>query len=250
MKIALLSDLHANLQATRACLDDARAQGATHFAFLGDLVGYGADPGPVVDIVMQMAEDEGAWVVRGNHDEAALHPRAGGGTAESAGAGWTHQQLSPTQRSYLASLPLTARQGPILMAHANAHEPARWDYVTGPRVATLGMDIAYAEGVTHVFCGHVHEQRLFYDGAKARVMAFEPTPGVPVPVLPNRRWLATIGSVGQPRDGRTQAMYASFDAAAWRLTFHRVRYDHAAAAAAIRRAGLPAANAERLALGR
>ena len=82
------------------------------------------------------------------------------------------------------------------------------------------------------------------------MMRFEPTAGVPVPMPSHRRWVATVGSVGQPRDHRPDAMYAIYDEAAERMTFHRVSYDHQAAAAAIREAGLPEFFAERLALGR
>jgi diadenosine tetraphosphatase ApaH/serine/threonine PP2A family protein phosphatase len=81
-------------------------------------------------------------------------------------------------------------------------------------------------------------------------MMFTPTPGVAIPVPKHRKWLGTIGSAGQPRDGNTQAMYALFDTDRAQLTFHRVRYDHLGAAAAIRRAGLPAYLADRLELGR
>lgn len=250
MKLALLADLHANFQALQACIAHARAQGADRFAFLGDLVGYGADPGPVVSTVMRMAREESALALRGNHDEAALHPEAGGARADQAGAPWTHAQLTPAQREFLAGLPLVLEQLPVLLVHASAHEPARWDYVTTAQLATASMEAAGALGASHVFGGHVHEQRLFYEGAARRVMEFEPTPGVAVPVPPHRRWLATVGSVGQPRDGRPEAMYASFDDQAWRLSFHRVAYDHEAAAAAIRRAGLPEGNAMRLAQGR
>jgi diadenosine tetraphosphatase ApaH/serine/threonine PP2A family protein phosphatase len=105
-------------------------------------------------------------------------------------------------------------------------------------------------GASLVFTGHVHEQRLFYQGAVGKLMAFEPTPGVAVPVRAHREWLATVGSVGQPRDGDPRAMYALYDANNAQLTFLRVPYDHEAAAAAIRRAGLPEANAARLAKGR
>ncbi|MBE7939476.1 MULTISPECIES: metallophosphoesterase family protein [Ramlibacter] len=250
MKLALLSDLHANLQALQACLADARARGATHHAFLGDLVGYGADPGPVLDLVMAHAA-QGAWVLGGNHDAVAVQPPAGvPQRADQAGAAWTHAQLSPAQRGFLAGLPLVIREGEILMVHASADAPARWAYVDTPLSATASLAAAQAAGARWVFGGHVHEQRLFYDGAGGRVMAFEPTPGVAIPVPGHRRWLATVGSVGQPRDGRPQAMYALFDGEAQRLRFLRVEYDVAAAAQAIRRAGRPEADAARLARGR
>jgi diadenosine tetraphosphatase ApaH/serine/threonine PP2A family protein phosphatase len=249
MKLALLSDLHANRHALDACLADARARGATDFAFLGDLVGYGGEPAAVVERVMDMAA-HGAWVVRGNHDDAAaLGVSRRSPDADHTGAAWTAAQLSAAQREFLASLPLVLRKDFILLVHASAHEPQRWDYVNEGLRARVSMDAASAQGATHVFGGHVHEQRLFFQGAGRGPMAFEPTAGIPIPVPRHRRWLATVGSVGQPRDGRRDAMYALFDSALMRLLFVRVPYDHEAAAQAIRRAGLPENYAQRLASG-
>jgi diadenosine tetraphosphatase ApaH/serine/threonine PP2A family protein phosphatase len=248
MKLALLSDLHANLQALTACLADARARGAPHYAFLGDLVGYGADPGPVVDIVMEMAQ-QGAWVVKGNHDQAAVSPLPTSERADHIGGVWSHAHLSRQQRAFLADLPLVVRHESLLLVHASAVDPARWSYITRSAEAAESLMAAAAQQATHVFCGHVHEQRLFYIGATGKAMAFEPTPGVALPVPAHRQWLATIGSVGQPRDGKPEAMYAIHDSAALQLTFVRVPYDHSAAAAAILKTDLPAFNAARLAKG-
>lgn len=249
MKLALLSDLHANRHALDACLADARDKGATQYAFLGDLVGYGGEPAAVVDRVMELAA-QGAWVVRGNHDEAAVTPALASSGADHSGAAWTYSQLNSPQRDFLTALPLVVRQDFMLLVHASAHEPQRWAYVEDAMDATVSLAAGCADGVTHVFGGHVHQQRLFYQGAGRGAMAFEPTAGVPIPVPRHRRWLATVGSVGQPRDGRRDAMYALMDCAAMRLEFVRVPYDHEAAALAIRQAGLPAFYAERLAQGK
>lgn len=247
MKLALLSDLHANRHALNACLAHARAHLASQYAFLGDLVGYGAEPGAVLDTVMEMAA-QGAWVIRGNHDDAALAPRSNSARADHAGATWTARQLSGAQREFLAGLPLTHAHGFMLLVHASANKPGHWTYVEDAQRAADSLD--FAGDATHVFGGHVHEQRLFFQGLVGKTMAFEPTAGVPVPVPRHRRWLATVGSVGQPRDGRSEAMYALFDIDALALTFMRVPYDHTAAARAIRAAGLPESNAARLASGR
>jgi len=247
MKLALLSDLHANRQALQACLADARARQASHYAFLGDFVGYGADPDAVLDTVMEMAA-RGAWVLRGNHDHATLAPRAGSLRADHVGAAWTAARLSQAQLAFLDGLPLTVNHEFLLLVHASAHEPARWTYVENAQGAADSL--VHAGNATHVFGGHIHEQRLFFQGLVGKTMPFEPTPGVPVPVPRHRRWLATVGSVGQPRDGRSEAMYALLDTHAMALTFLRVPYDHAAAAEAIRAAGLPEGNAARLALGK
>lgn len=245
--LALLSDLHSNLHALEACLADARARGATQYAFLGDLVGYGAQPQAVVDRVMDLVS-QGAWALRGNHDAVAVAPPADTTRADSAGAAWSHAQLSAAHRDFLASLPLTQQQDSMLLVHASAHQPAHWHYVDDERSAQASLDAA-DETVCHIFGGHVHHQQLFYRGNGRGLMRFTPRADTPIPVSRHRRWVATVGSVGQPRDGRSDAMYALFDNRTAVLRFLRVPYDHAAAAQAIVRAGLPAYNAERLKKG-
>jgi diadenosine tetraphosphatase ApaH/serine/threonine PP2A family protein phosphatase len=250
VKLALLCDLHANRRALDACLSHAAASGATAWAFLGDLVGYGPDPAAVLDTVMRMAAG-GAIVLRGNHDDAAVQPPAMQRTAEDQSAAWTHAQLSPAHREFLAGLPLTATFGEVLLVHASADAPASWPYVDRPAMAQRCLAAAQRDAQRrHVFCGHVHEQQLYYHGADGRLHAFAPQPGVAVPLAPHRSWLGLPGSVGQPRDGDPRAMYALLDVAQSRLAFHRIAYDHAGTAAALRAAGLPEGFAQRLERGR
>jgi diadenosine tetraphosphatase ApaH/serine/threonine PP2A family protein phosphatase len=250
MKLALLSDVHSNLHALEACLSHARAQGTQQFAFLGDLVGYGAQPSEVLECVMDL-QARGAWVLRGNHEEVALEPPPAAHHLGDMGAQWTHQQLNPRQRGWLAALPLTQSVEAVLLVHASVNQPERWRYVDSPQAATASLDAARElPQARYVFGGHVHAQTLYYRGAVGQLMPFQPQAGVAIPVPRHRHWLATVGSVGQPRDGNPQAMYAFFDGDAALLTFHRVHYDHAAAADAIRRAGLPEFFATRLELGR
>ena len=250
MKLALLSDIHSNLQALQACLAHARAQGAEQFAFLGDMVGYGAQPSEVLDSIMAL-QAEGAWVVRGNHDALAVTPPAAVQKMGDMGAQWTHDQLTPAQRRWLAELPLTHAADTVLLVHASANEPERWRYVTDAVTATASLDAAQAwPQARYVFGGHVHAQTLYDRGAEGRLMPFQPQAGMAIPVPRHRHWLATVGSVGQPRDGNPQAMYAYLDTSAQVLAFHRVHYDHGAAADAIRRAGLPEMFASRLEMGR
>mgnify|MGYP003605207678 CR=1 FL=1 len=255
MKLALLSDIHSNRQALDACMEHARAQGAQRFAWLGDLVGYGADPGYVVQQAMALVAD-GHCVIGGNHDALAVNPpRPGDKAAISVaahGAGWTHDQLTPHEHAFLASRPLIAEVGGVLLVHASADAPERWRYVDNEAVAEQCLDAATQRpGIRHVFCGHVHQQTLYYRGTGRGLMRFAPQPGVAIPVAPRRQWVATIGSVGQPRDGDPRAMYALLDTEAWLLRFERVPYDHAAAAAAIRATGaMPDSFAHRLEVGR
>jgi diadenosine tetraphosphatase ApaH/serine/threonine PP2A family protein phosphatase len=250
MRLALLSDIHANIQALEACLAHAKAQGAEQFAVLGDLVGYGADPVAVLDRIQALVGD-GAWVIKGNHDAMVATPPTELKTVGDSTVQWTHAQLNAEHLCFLAQLPLTLQQDQLLLVHASFDKPELWRYVTDERSATASLDAcAGRPEVRYVFGGHVHLQTLYYRGAGLELMKFSPTPGVAVPVPKHRHWVATIGSVGQPRDGKPLAMYAMFDTQKLLLTFHRVAYDHQTAAKAIRRAGLPAFFADRLEVGR
>ena len=156
MKLALLSDIHANLHALQACLAHARAAGAQQFALLGDLVGYGAFPGEVVRWAMQAAAD-GAIVLRGNHDAAAAGPPTTGASAEHISVAWTRTQLSETERAFLAGCPLTARWQDVLLVHASAQDPERWIYLDRPeRAAQMGARLA----VNAVIGGATPESKL------------------------------------------------------------------------------------------
>lgn len=246
MKIALITDLHANREAVAAVLEHARAQGAQQWVFLGDFVGYGADPGWVVDVVREHVA-AGALAVMGNHDQAVVqgaspHMRADARYVVE----WTRERLSPVQLAFLAGLPMTQRRQAQLYVHANAHAPASWDYIVGRGDAVRSL---HATDCRYVFCGHMHEPMLYHVSGTGKAGDFIPTPGVPIPLPPHRQWLVIPGSAGQPRDGNPAACYAMFDEAAAALTFHRVPYDHEAAGAKIRAAELPQSLAARLADG-
>ena len=251
MKLALLSDLHANARALEACLTHAQAQGANQWALLGDLVGYGPEPEAVVAQCQRMAE-AGATVLRGNHDAMAVTPPVPASRQGEFTARWTHERLSEADRQWLASLPLTLRLESVMVVHASVNEPEQWRYVEDEGSAARSLQAAtdqYPE-VRFVMGGHVHHQTLYYRGQGGQLMRFTPVPGVPIPVPAHRRWIATVGSVGQPRDGDTRAGYALLDLDRHQLTFWRVRYDHVAAAHAVRAAGLDEALARRLESGR
>ncbi|MBI4996299.1 MAG: metallophosphoesterase family protein [Rhodocyclales bacterium] len=242
MKLAILSDIHSNLEALTACVAHAERHGADAWAFTGDLVGYGADPRACLAIVRRRAE-QGAIVLRGNHDDAAL----GGlwpdmNPVSREAAVWTRGQLGAAERDFLAALPYVVARDDLLFVHASAAQPEHWDYIAGTTAA--GRCLAATEA-NIVFGGHVHQPCLYYS-ARGEVSAFVPRPGVAVPLSAGRRWLALVGSVGQPRDGNPAASYAMFDGVSRRLTFHRVAYDWLSAAAKIRATGLPETLAQRL----
>lgn len=245
MKLALITDLHANREALSAVLAHLRAQGGyDQLALLGDYVGYGGDPAWVVDQVRELV-DQGAVAVVGNHD-LAVAQGAPSTMREDARAAvdWTRSQLSDEQLAFLAGLPLTVERDDCLFVHANAFAPAGWEYIQGRSEAMRSL---HATTKRYSFCGHMHEPMLYHLSGTGKAGDFVPVPGVEIPLLPNRQWLVIPGSCGQPRDGNPAACYALFDMATGLLSFQRVPYDVDAAAARVRQSGLNAAVAERLA---
>lgn len=245
MRLAVLTDIHGNREAFAAVLADVAAHGIDRLALLGDLVGYGADPEWCCDRAKALV-DEGAICVCGNHDTAVTGaPEAMSPLARRA-IDWTKERLSDTQRAFLASLPLTFEAAGILFVHASANDPGAWSYVTSDTKAAPSFR---ASDARLILCGHVHVPLLASCdiGGVVRQQAFRP--GLPIPLLPSRRWLAVVGSVGQPRDGVAQAGWALVDTDRGEITFRRTPYDTAAAAARIRAAGLPEALATRLLTG-
>ena len=209
-------------------------------------MGYGADPGAVLDIVAEHAA-RGAVVVKGNHDDAVATPDHDYYNETAAAAiQWTRAALGESHKRFLSSLPLVAHDEHACFVHASAASPARWEYVDSAGAADRS---AAAAAKPYTFCGHVHRQVLYGRDARGRMIAFRPHRGVPIPVRASRGWLAVVGSAGQPRDGDPSAAYALADLEAQSITFHRVPYDCAAAARKIRAAGLPEAIAYRVERG-
>jgi diadenosine tetraphosphatase ApaH/serine/threonine PP2A family protein phosphatase len=246
MRLALLTDIHANREALNACLAHARQQHADQYAFLGDLVGYGADPGWVVDTVMDHVA-RGALAVQGNHDEAATRETRPQMHAEAREAvEWTRGQLDEAQLAFLAGLPLTRQLGNLLFAHASAHEPARWEYVSGPVEAERCLRAARSR---MVFCGHMHAPALFRRADDGRMGSLTPEAGQCIALQPQHQYLVIPGAVGQPRDNNNAACYAIYDDEARAISYFRVPYDHGAAARRVIAAGLPIVFAMRLVEG-
>jgi diadenosine tetraphosphatase ApaH/serine/threonine PP2A family protein phosphatase len=244
--LAVFTDIHANRQAFGACLDSARARGAERMICLGDYVGYGADPEWAVETVMDLVE-RGAVAVRGNHDNAVGTTTESMSAMAQAAIEWTRGRLSASQRRFLADLPLAVQEEDRLYVHSEASNPCKWRYVQS--TSDAARSIAATEA--HVtFCGHIHQPALYSMSSAAKMTSFVPTAGVPVQLLGGRRWLAVVGSVGQPRDGDAAASFAMVDTTAREITYCRVPYDVEAAAARIRENGLPRWLADRLSVGK
>ena len=247
MRIAIFSDIHANREAFDACLAHAARQRADRYVFLGDLVGYGADPRYVTDRVRREIE-RGALAVIGNHDEAAA-------TAETrnmndyarAAIEWTHRALDEETLRFLLALPIKIEDEDRLFVHSEASNPHAWAYISDTMTAERSL-MAARQRLT--FCGHIHRPQMYHMAYNRPPQFFAPKTTMPAPLIATRKWLCVLGSVGQPRDENPAAAYSLLDTRLNEITYHRVAYDIDRAAAKIHAAGLPQILAARLFIGR
>lgn len=245
MRIALLSDIHANREAFEACLSHAAEMGAERYIFLGDYVGYGADPEWVLDKVADYVAS-GAIALLGNHDAAIFEDDVHMNDIAKAAIDWTRPRLSVKQKTFLQGLPLQKQEGEHLFVHASADSPAVWHYIMDTAAARRSFEATTAR---LTFCGHVHVPRIYRITATGKVVEFTPADAAPIELSSMWRWLNVIGAVGQPRDHITAAAYAMLDTARNTIAHHRVPYDVAGAAAKILAADLPDVLAARLLQG-
>jgi diadenosine tetraphosphatase ApaH/serine/threonine PP2A family protein phosphatase len=246
MRLALLTDVHANREAFEACLAHAERQRVDQYAFTGDLVGYGADPSWVVRTVMEYVA-RGAVAVQGNHDYSVTRPVRAQMHAEAREViEWTRGRLDPEQLEFLANLPLTRKHGNAFFVHASAHDPIRWEYVTGVEEAERSLRASHSR---IVFSGHVHAPALYRRADDGRMGRHVPEAGQRIVLQPQHQYLVLPGAVGQPRDQNNAACYAVFDDEAREISYFRVPYDHGAAARKVIAAGLPIVFAMRLVEG-
>jgi predicted phosphodiesterase len=240
MRLAVLSDIHANLAALDAVRDDLPE--VDEIWVLGDIVGYGPQPNEVIRRLQEL----GARSVMGNHDGAAI------GTVDSAwfnpdaasAIHWTSGVLDDNSRAYLAALPEVRRDGELTAVHGSPREPI-WEYITD---ASIAADNLGAYDTRLCLYGHTHVPVIYRaDGIHITVIAA--TASSPI-ALDTRRDLINPGSVGQPRDGNPDASYLMLDTEAGTAEFHRVRYDIALTQRLMREASLPRWLVERLSIGR
>jgi len=247
-RIGLFADLHSNLEAFEACMAKAEELGVTRMVFLGDIVGYNADPAALIERIAALVDSKKAIAVVGNHDEAIFKDyRNQMNASANAAIEWTKTQLQDSHVQFLKSLPLVIKEEKICFVHASAHNPSDWNYITDSMSAWRCVQNS---GKSYTFVGHAHEQALFYQSAVGKLIRFSPHPGDEIPVLQHRQWVGVVGSLGQPRDGNPEDCFAVFEPDSEALTFHRAPYDYFKASEKVWRAGLPEDLANRLLTGR
>ena len=232
MRIAIISDIHGNLEALTRALEIIEEEHVDDTVCLGDTVGYGANPNECLNLVREQC----SVVLLGNHDAAATDLTIANQFTLNAqlSAIWTFGKLLEENKNFLRSLaPMTSRDD-VLLSHGSPYEPEEWHYVIS-EFDTREAFQSFTEKIC--FIGHSHIPVIFSEVGKVQAVT---RPG---------RFIVNVGSVGQPRDGNPALSFGIFDTGAWAYRNIRSDYDVAAAAKKIRSTGLPRALAERLAVG-
>jgi diadenosine tetraphosphatase ApaH/serine/threonine PP2A family protein phosphatase len=242
MRVAIVSDIHGNRHAFEAVLDSIEGSECHEMWCLGDLVGYGAEP----DACVELARRHASICLAGNHDLGVIGtlPLEDFSRGAALAARWTQSTISAETREFLERLQPQMLDEEIGLYHASPRDPV-WEYVLSTLQAELCLDVQ-----SHRVClvGHSHVALSFSRPPDAAATGQTRTAGEQLD-LATGEWLINPGSVGQPRDGDPRAAWLELDLDGWTALFHRVEYDIAGAAAAIRAAHLPDSLAERLEYG-
>jgi len=240
VRYGILGDIHANLDALEVVLEHLDHESPDQIICVGDVVGYAACPRECIAII----RERNILTVAGNHDCAAVEKT----TIEYFNPDardailWTRDQLSPEDKDFLQSLPLTADIDELTLVHSTLHAPELFDYIQTVYDAFLSLQ-ALRNRVC--FMGHSHVPITFFDD-KPISYFMEPE----ILLAESEKILVNVGSVGQPRDQDPRAAYAVYDTELKTIWIHRVEYDIDRAAQRIWSANLPRMNGERLAMGR
>jgi diadenosine tetraphosphatase ApaH/serine/threonine PP2A family protein phosphatase len=245
MRIGVLGDVHANLEALRAVVAAMHSEGIDEWVQVGDLVGYGPEPSACIDLVREL----GCRVCLGNHDAAVigLLDTAYFNNFARTAIEWTRTQLRPRDLDYLRSLPLVIDRGLYTVVHGTLHMPEQFGYVLSPVEA---LDSLALQQTFLCFVGHSHVPAIYMQrNGDPRDLDVLYQPEAEACVRDHARVLMNVGSVGQPRDEDPRAAYATYDSETQIARIRRVTYDIPGVQRKIRAAGLPEMLANRLALG-
>lgn len=247
MKIAILGDIHGNLEALNAVLEETKRLGVTHYACIGDVVGYNANPKECLDIIRNM---DMLGIVKGNHDAyTSSNEDLSSFNAQAAQAvEWTKRQLSADDMEWLRNLPMKQHcyvqkyHTRFSLVHATLDNPDKWGYIFDRFTAESSMQYQWTP---LCFFGHTHTPLAFDKSDLTIGGTYEE-----IKIMPNHKYLINVGSVGQPRDRDPRAGFVTLDLVNRVVKLHRVQYDIEACQKKIISAGLPIRLSERLAVGR
>jgi predicted phosphodiesterase len=232
VRIAIISDIHSNLEALTKTFEIITEIGVDDIVCLGDIVGYGADPNKCVELVRERC----SFILKGNHDAAAVDLSEAETFTVNArlSAAWTHKVLAKENMDFLDALPYQQTKEEAFFVHATPCVPQEWDYILTEYDAKAAFR-CFEKSLC--FIGHTHSPVIFGEQGKAKH------------IEENNRFIVNVGSVGQPRDSNPKLSFGMFDSTRWEYQNLRSEYDIATASDKIVRAGLPRALAERLWVG-
>lgn len=247
MFYAIIGDIHGNLEALNAVLDDIRSFRVDRIINLGDTVGYGANPNECINLVRWLD----IITVAGNHDQVAAHKQTAEGFNYIAhqAIGWCMRQLTLEHKIYLHELPLALPFDSSSMAFHGSPRDVN-AYLIGAQRIKGAFDFMARKfsRINLGFFGHTHQRGLWAADQQGMIHQLEPQESK-IFLFREWRFLVNPGSVGQPRDGSPQASYVLYNSRERSLTFRQLSYDVTIAQEKILAAGLPPYLAERLALG-
>lgn len=240
MKYAVLGDIHANLEALMATIEECEKLGVQKYLCIGDVVGYNSNPSECLELVRALPL---AGVVMGNHDEqAAEDTELVGFNPQAAFAiEWTRKNLTQEQRQWLGNLRLSIQMGKITIVHATLDSPRRWGYIFDKHSAGASFSYQFSQVC---FCGHSHVPLAFEKFGTIQGGKY-----TEIRVQPGHKYLVNVGSVGQPRDGDWRCAFVTYDTDENLITLHRIPYDIKTTQEKIIKSGLPERLAMRLERG-
>lgn len=232
MRLAVISDIHANLEALTKTLEVMGQIGVDEVMCLGDVVGYGANPNECLELIRERC----SFILKGNHDAAAVDLSVAESFTTSArlSAAWTYKILGKENREFLNNLPYTQEREKTLYVHATPCNPQDWEYILTEYDAKAALQ-CFHQAIC--FIGHTHAPVIFGEIGKAKQIRRE------------NKFIVNVGSVGQPRDGNPKLSFGVFDSTRWEYENIRSEYDIKSASQKILGAGLPRGLAERLWVG-
>jgi len=242
MNLALISDVHGNLEALSAVEKSLQTQDVDRILFLGDCVGYGANPNECVGLLKNLADH----MLAGNHDWAAVgkSSAANFNPVAKTAIEWTRDQLTGDNYQLLSSLPLKASSENFMCVHSTPYLPEDWHYILNVFDARICFDTFTN---TVCFVAHSHMPVIFMQNADGKIVALHEDE---LTFQKKTRYIINIGSVGQPRDGNPRAGYGLFNTETRTYRLVRVHYDVQRAQQKIIDAGLPEILALRLGVGK
>lgn len=242
MRYGIISDIHSNLEAFRAVLDALSKEKIDEYLFIGDLVGYGADPHACIKEMKALGPKE---LIAGNHDRGSLDLLDIGYFNEYAAEAviWTKGVLGKEELDYLGSFRLIYESDKFTLVHGSLEKPEDFNYIMDEDEAYRTMKLM---NTAICFVGHSHAAGIFHSAGGRAAFAAAPD----IKIEQGNKYVVNVGSVGQPRDGDSRAAYAIYDEEASAVEIRRVAYDVKAAQRKILDAGLPGWLASRLAEGR